>query len=52
MNTRRKSGEQTDSTENNHKIKHKNNEILRKKLQNKAVHKMSEIRSLNVCLQE
>ena len=52
MNARRRGREQTDSTEADHEIKHKNDEILRKKLQNQAVHKVSEIRSLNICLQK
>ena len=52
MNTRRRNDKQIDLIENDHKIKHKNNEILRKKLQNKVMHKMSKIRSLNVCLQK
>ena len=43
MNTRRRSDEQIDLIKNDHKVKHKNNEILRKKLQNKAVHKMLKI---------
>ena len=34
VNARRKNCEQTDSTENNHEVKHKNNKILQKKLQN------------------
>ena len=32
MNTQRKNREQIDLIENNHEIKYKNNEILRKKL--------------------
>ena len=43
MNARRRGREQIDSTEIDHEIKHKNDEILRKKLQNQAVHKVSEI---------
>ena len=52
MSARRKDREQIDSTEINHEIRHKNDEILQKKLQSQAVHKMSEIRSLNICLQK
>ena len=52
MNARRKGREQTDSTEADHEIKHKNGEILQKKLQNQAMHKMPKIRSLNICLQK
>ena len=52
MNARRKNREQTDSIKVDHEIKHKNDEILRKKLQNQAVHKVSKIRSLNICLQK
>ena len=52
MSARRKDREQTDSTEIDHKIKHKNDEILQKKLQNQTMHKMSKIRSLNICLQK
>ena len=48
MSTRRKSREYINLTKNNHEIKNKNDEILRKKLQSKTVHKMSEIRSLNI----
>ena len=43
MNARRRGREQTDLTEINHEIKHKNDEILQKKLQSQAVHKVSEI---------
>ena len=43
MNARRKNREQIDSIETDYKIKYKNDEILRKKLQNQAVHKMSKI---------
>ena len=43
MNARYKNREQTDSIEVNHEIKHKNDEILRKKLQNQTMHKMSKI---------
>ena len=52
MNARRRNREQINSTEIDHKIKHKNDEILQKKLQSQAVHKMSKIRSLNICLQK
>ena len=52
MNARRKDRKQTDSTEIDHEIRHKNDEILRKKLQNQTVHKMSKIRLLNICLQK
>ena len=52
MNARRRDREQINSTETDHEIKHKNDEILRKKLQSQAVHKVSKIRSLNICLQK
>ena len=52
MNARRRNREQINSIEADHEIRHKNDEILRKKLQNQAVHKVSEIRSLNICLQK
>ena len=52
MSARRKGREQTDSTETDHEIKHKNDEILQKRLQSQAVHKVSKIRSLNICLQK
>ena len=52
MSARRRDREQTDSIEINHEIKHKNDEILRKKLQSQAMHKISKIQSLNICLQK
>ena len=52
MNARRKNREQIDSIEINHEIKYKNDEILRKKLQSQAVHKISKIQLLNICLQK
>ena len=52
MNARRKDREQTDLIKIDHEIKHKNDEILRKKLQSQTVHKVSKIRSLNICLQK
>ena len=52
MNARRRSREQINSIKINHEIKHKNDEILRKKLQNQTVHKISKIRLLNICLQK
>ena len=52
MNARRRDREQINSIEIDHEIKHKNDEILRKRLQSQAVHKMSKIQSLNICLQK
>ena len=43
MSARRRNREQIDSIEIDHEIKHKNDEILRKRLQNQAVHKVLKI---------
>ena len=52
MSARRKGREQIDSIKVDHEIRHKNDEILQKKLQSQAVHKVSKIQSLNICVQE
>ena len=52
MSAQRKDREQTDSIKINYEIKHKNDKILRKKLQSQAVHKISKIQLLNIYLQK